>query len=341
MPVDLYIGGKEHATLHMYFARFITHFLHSVGVSPVKEPFQRLLVQGMVKGQSYRVKGSGEYIPKSEVNFETEKPTQKESGKPLVIEWEKMSKSKFNGVDPNDVLTTYGMDMTRLLILSDVSPLSDRKWDPEESYIRISNMQKKMFKLVFSAIERQENFDQIPQIDDERIKKETDKLWDARNFYVRVSNKMATFFEWNMNLFTQGANHAYSRTRNLAMVMARVQGLLGELWAVHGYTKATNPEFQRTLASAIILLTPLAPHFCAELWAGLSMVHNKHCADFDWTKTVFHQVRGCDSSKPFISIWLFFGNKALAATRSKLQLKTDRQKKRTSFGRGADGRLEI
>ena len=54
LPVDLYIGGKEHATLHMYFARFFTHFMNSIGLSPVKEPFQSLLVQGMVKGKSYR-----------------------------------------------------------------------------------------------------------------------------------------------------------------------------------------------------------------------------------------------------------------------------------------------
>ena len=54
MPVDLYIGGKEHATLHMYFARFFTHFMHSIGLLPIKEPFQSLLVQGMVKGKSYR-----------------------------------------------------------------------------------------------------------------------------------------------------------------------------------------------------------------------------------------------------------------------------------------------
>ena len=69
MPVDLYIGGKEHATLHMYYARFITHFLHSIGVSPVKEPFQRLLVQGMVKGQSYR------YYKALQIYYEMRKST--------------------------------------------------------------------------------------------------------------------------------------------------------------------------------------------------------------------------------------------------------------------------
>jgi len=272
MPVDLYIGGKEHATLHMFFARFISHFLHSIGVSPVKEPFQRLLVQGMVKGQSFRLKGSSQqYLPKSQVKFEGDKAFDIESGSPLVVEWEKMSKSKFNGVDPGDVLKTYGMDATRLLILSDVSPLSDRKWNPEDSFIRISNMQKRLVKLVYMAIERQENLDQIPTLTPDKIQTETDKFWDARNFYVR------------------GANHAYACTRNLSMVMARVQGLISELWGSHGYTKATNPEYQRGLASAIILLTPLAPHFCAELWAGLQSTKTKNCQDYHWDKSVFHQ----------------------------------------------------
>ena len=133
-----------------------------------------------------RVKGSGEYLPKERINFDSSPPTEKETGKPVVVDWEKMSKSKFNGVDPGDVLAKYGMDMSRMLILSDVSPLSDRKWDPEDSYVRITNMKKKIWKLVYSANERQQNRHQIPTIPDERIQQETAKLWDARNFYLRV-----------------------------------------------------------------------------------------------------------------------------------------------------------
>ena len=68
-----------------------------------------------------------------------------------------------------------------------------------------------------------------------------------------------------------------------------LQGLLGELWKAHGYTKATNPEYQRTLGSAIIMLAPLAPHFCSELWALLQAVPNKTYREFQWDKSVFHQ----------------------------------------------------
>ena len=73
LPVDLYIGGKEHATLHMYYARFLTHFMHQLGLSPVKEPFQSLLVQGIVKGKSYRIKGSGQYVSPNQVDSKVKK----------------------------------------------------------------------------------------------------------------------------------------------------------------------------------------------------------------------------------------------------------------------------
>ena len=83
---------------------------------------------------------------------------------------------------------------------------------------------------------------------------------------------------------------AYRESFNLAMVQARVQGLLNDLWTCHGIVKKSSSEFQHALATAIILLTPMAPHFCAELWNGLAQgVKVKTCHKIDWNKSVFHQ----------------------------------------------------
>ena len=273
LPVDLYIGGKEHATLHMYFARFFTHFMHKIGLSPVKEPFQSLLVQGMVKGKSYRVKGTTKYLYPHEVDTSVKPPIEVKTGNIVVEEWEKMSKSKYNGVDPSDILKEFGSDTTKLLILSDVSPQSDRKWNPKDSYVRIENMQRKLWKLVHQVLEFQKTDMSKIELSKEDFKSQEAKCWDARNYYLR------------------GANHAYRETKNFAMVQARVQGLLGDLWTVHGLVKRDSPEFHRALGTAIVLLTPMAPHFCAELWNGLAqaLASKDSDQDLDWSQSVFHQ----------------------------------------------------
>lgn len=131
MPVDLYIGGKEHATLHLYYARFVSHFLNQQKYLSHPEPFKRLLVQGMVMGRSFRLKGSGKYLKEDEVDIidsKKNKAVEKSSGKPVIVMWEKMSKSKLNGVDPVDVIGELGCDTTRLIMLADVAPTSSRNW---------------------------------------------------------------------------------------------------------------------------------------------------------------------------------------------------------------------
>lgn len=131
MPVDLYIGGKEHAVLHLYYARFFNHFLHSIGLVPQPEPFQRLLVQGMVMGQSFRVKGTGKYLKEDEVRITNAKKNQAEevaTGSAVVMQWEKMSKSKLNGVDPAEAFAEHSTDTIRLIMLGDVAPTSHRNW---------------------------------------------------------------------------------------------------------------------------------------------------------------------------------------------------------------------
>lgn len=127
-PVDIYIGGKEHAVLHLYYARFMSYFLHSLGWTPTSEPFKKLLVQGMVMGQSYKLKSSGKYIASDKVVKIGKEYKEKESGEPVLVQWEKMSKSKYNGENPERLLSEYGCDTTRLLILADVPPATPRKW---------------------------------------------------------------------------------------------------------------------------------------------------------------------------------------------------------------------
>ncbi|KAB7498158.1 putative leucine--tRNA ligase, mitochondrial [Armadillidium nasatum] len=100
MPVDLYIGGKEHAVLHLYYARFIYKFLSHIGLASHKEPFKELLVQGLIKSKSYRVKSSGKYLREEEVDFSVSPPVEKNTKEHLTVEFEKMSKSKHNGVNP-------------------------------------------------------------------------------------------------------------------------------------------------------------------------------------------------------------------------------------------------
>lgn len=133
-PVDIYIGGKEHAVLHLYYARFMSYFLHSLGWTPTAEPFRKLLVQGMVMGQSYKLKTSGKYIPAEKVEKIGKEYKDKDSGEPVLVQWEKMSKSKYNGENPERLLALYGCDTTRLLILADVPPATSRRWSDESEF---------------------------------------------------------------------------------------------------------------------------------------------------------------------------------------------------------------
>ncbi|KAL0901567.1 hypothetical protein ABMA27_006791 [Loxostege sticticalis] len=127
-PVNVYVGGKEHAVLHLYYARFMSYFLHSLGWTPSEEPFKKLVVQGMVMGQSYKVKSSGKYLHPNDVEKVGKAYKEKNTGEAVLVQWEKMSKSKYNGENPERLLSSYGSDTTKLLMLADVPPETSRRW---------------------------------------------------------------------------------------------------------------------------------------------------------------------------------------------------------------------
>ena len=128
LPVDQYIGGVEHAILHLLYARFWTRALSHIGLIDVKEPFASLFTQGMVTHQTYQ-DANGTWLSPEQVRREGDVWTIIDSGTPAVAgRIEKMSKSKKNVVDPDDIVDQYGADAVRWFMLSDSPPERDLEW---------------------------------------------------------------------------------------------------------------------------------------------------------------------------------------------------------------------
>ena len=128
LPVDQYIGGVEHAILHLLYARFFTRAMHKTGHSPIDEPFKGLFTQGMVTHETYK-DAQGRWVTPSEVTMRDGKTVLAETGAPITVgPIESMSKSKKNVVDPDDIIGAYGADTARWFMLSDTPPERDIEW---------------------------------------------------------------------------------------------------------------------------------------------------------------------------------------------------------------------
>jgi leucyl-tRNA synthetase len=128
LPVGQYIGGVEHAILHLLYARFWTRALKQLGRISVEEPFKGLFTQGMVTHETYRA-GDGSWLSPDEVRKDGDDWVHIESGQPVTPgRVEKMSKSKRNTVDPEPILAKYGADAVRWFMLSDSPPERDLEW---------------------------------------------------------------------------------------------------------------------------------------------------------------------------------------------------------------------
>ncbi|MGH6748024.1 MAG: leucine--tRNA ligase, partial [Methyloceanibacter sp.] len=128
LPVDQYIGGVEHAILHLLYARFFTRAMHRCGHAPLDEPFAGLFTQGMVTHETYK-DVHGKWVLPDEVSRRDGKAVHVTTGEPITIgAVESMSKSKKNVVDPDNIISAYGADTARWFMLSDTPPERDIEW---------------------------------------------------------------------------------------------------------------------------------------------------------------------------------------------------------------------
>ena len=123
LPLDLYIGGIDHAVMHLLYTRFWTKMMRDIGLVDFSEPVKKLVTQGMVVGESFYSKDDESYVREEDVEFSRDASGKvidakvKNTGGPVTIAIEKMGKSKLNGVDPDDMILVYGSDAVRLFVV--------------------------------------------------------------------------------------------------------------------------------------------------------------------------------------------------------------------------------
>ncbi|XP_006893032.1 PREDICTED: probable leucine--tRNA ligase, mitochondrial [Elephantulus edwardii] len=272
MPVDLYIGGKEHAVMHLFYARFFNHFCHDQNMVKHREPFHKLLAQGLIKGQTFRLP-SGQYLRRDEVDLTGTVPVHSKTREALEVTWEKMSKSKHNGVDPKDVVEQYGIDTMRLYVLFAAPPEKDILWDVKTDALPgVLRWQQRLWSLTTRFIEaRASGKGPRPELLSNKEKAEAQKLWEYKN--SAVSQVTACFTE----------------DFSLNSAISQLMGLSGTLSQMSQRVVLHSPEFEDALCALLVMAAPMAPHITSELWAGLALVPQKLCAHYAWDTGVMLQ----------------------------------------------------
>lgn len=223
LPVDVYIGGAEHAVLHLLYARFWHKVLYDLGVVSTKEPFQRLFNQGMVTYRSYRIPG-GRYLSEEEVEERGGEYFAKKGGEQLISQIEKMSKSRLNVVTPDDVIDEFGADSLRLYEMF-MGPLDKEKIWNTDGVTGCRRFLSRLYDLVFS--------DKVAEADSEEALRLTHRLVRAVGTDIEAlsfNTAIAKMMEF-LNDFSKLAAYPRSSLRSVVQVVAPfAPHLAEELW---------------------------------------------------------------------------------------------------------------
>ncbi|PID73703.1 MAG: leucine--tRNA ligase [Desulfobacterales bacterium] len=251
MPVDQYIGGVEHAILHLLYSRFFTRVLQDLDLISCREPFRRLLTQGMVCKETTRCPEHGFLFP-AEVDWTAEKPVCGECGLPVAVgRVEKMSKSKKNVIDPKTLMDEYGADTTRLFCLFAAPPERDLEWSEQgvEGSFRFLNRVWRLTSGWLGKIRDAAPFDG----DMEELSSELKSLFRKTHETIRkVSRDIEDRFHFNT-------------------AISAVMELVNLMHALDADTDdpAAPPVMRLAVENTVLLLSPMVPHFAEEIWSAL------------------------------------------------------------------------
>ena len=246
LPVDQYIGGIEHAVLHLLYSRFFTRALQQCGYLDIKEPFAGLLTQGMVCHETYR-DGDGHWLFPDDIIRQDDGQIVDRNGSPVSLgRTEKMSKSKRNVVDPANIIDTYGADTARLFMLSDSPPERDLEWTESgvDGAWRYINRIFRLFTTPPGALA------------DLEAPRPTDVSSAAADAERSIHKTIKAVSE-SIERFR--FNSAVAQVRELSNVLAEITGDGDDFDWLRRFGLETLAQ----------LINPMTPHLAEELWSQL------------------------------------------------------------------------
>ena len=250
-PVDQYIGGIEHAVMHLLYSRFFHKVLRDLGLLSTNEPFKRLLTQGMVLGPSYYSAAENRFLYAEEVEVRGAQAFLKTTGEELQVKIEKMSKSKNNGVDPEIMITKYGADTTRLFIMFAAPPERELEWN-ENGLAGAARFLNKIWRLVLENKEYLANKDDV---DYSKLSKEDKALVRKLHQTIKkVTDSIEADYHFNTSI---------AATMEL---LNEMQDFRTQILGTDKETSESRKVFREAMVNVVIMLSPFTPHFCDELW---------------------------------------------------------------------------
>lgn len=266
LPVDQYVGGIEHAILHLLYARFFHKLMRDEGLVNSDEPFKRLLCQGMVLAESFykEIDGRKIWVAPTGVAVErdekgrTVKATEIASGEEVVSGGiTKMSKSKNNGVDPQAAVDIHGADTVRLFTMFAAPPEQTLEWS-DEGVAGANRFLRKLWKMVHNHLQQED----CPVLDPGSLDDNQQAL--RRKTHETIAK----------------VSDDFGRRQTFNTAIAAVMELLNEFSKLSDKKPQSLAVEKEALTSAVLMLAPIAPHICHHLWSALG--HHGSVTEAAW-----------------------------------------------------------